>query len=192
MHRSNAKPQQGTRTHQLRTYRHVPGEVTSHGSRDKPFNIIGQQSFADAVVHNYYCSLCDLDYLDEIHPKDHMFTEHGLMDFENAISYHTRQDQACTIHTYKLYDSNDVATLVRHKQVPCPFPVWAIELKSLNIIDLKNMRKKHVDRIVGEWTKEKLPSNPALSSFLDEHNKRKRQARKTKKNHALITGHKFG
>ena len=159
---------------------HVPGEEKSHGSRDKPFNIIGQQAFADAVIYNYYCSLCNLDYLDEIHPKDHMFTEHGLLNFENAISYHTRQDQACTIHTYKLYDSSDVATFVRHKQVPCPFPVWAIELKSLNITDLKNMRKKHVDRIVGEWTKKKLPSNPALSSFLGEHNKRKRQARKTR------------
>ena len=146
---------------------HVPAEETATCSSFKKHLIIGQTFCQDAVHHSYYCEICEMDFMDHDHPRDHMFTEHGLLELADALQYHTDLNRPCNIHTYKLYDANQVALIRKNKKKAIPFPVWAIEIKALNITELKNWSNNMEGCSVGEWTLEKLPHNNCLSTMLN-------------------------
>ena len=162
-----------------RTYDDAIAHIqSSHNSHDRdsdrghthnstPVNISEQKNTSPIKIYHYYCPLCLEEYKGPEHPQQHMFTEHGLLDLDDALSYHNCVGGEFTLETYKAFGPESVAIITNVNGKEISDDTWVIEKRTLKISQSYIEKRQPKGRPSRKWNKDFLPENMAFERIFN-------------------------
>ena len=168
-----------TCTYISKTYREAITHIQSnHNAHDRDSDrghthnssavyICAQERTSSMAHYNYYCPECAVDFADATSPAQHMYNEHGLIDLDNALSYHNCVGGEFTLHTYKLYEPQQVALTHHCENTSYMNKTWVIEKVTLQISQSYIEKRQPLGRPSRKWSIKYLPENRAYQRIFE-------------------------
>ena len=137
-----------------------------HTHNSSPTYISAQEPNNSLSRNHFYCKMCESDQTFESHPRQHMYHKHGLLDLDNALSYHNCVGGEFTLHTYKIYEPEHVALIQDTETTTNRSKHWVIEELTLQMSQSYIEKRLPVGRPSRKWSMDYLPENKAYQRIL--------------------------
>ena len=112
-------------------------------------------------MNQYYCPVCDIEFKYEINPVLHMMNIHNLLELDSALSFHKATARSSVIHTYRIHEPEQVATISWADDKETKFPTWVIEMRELIMEGNRPQNSSHGVITLPNWARHDLPHNDA-------------------------------